>query len=52
MKTFDASIKTILHLSNGHEQGMYNWNIGGLINNGLNSNNIDIIGQKLVSAQL
>ena len=47
VKTFDASIKTILHLSNGHEQGMYNWNIGGLINNGLNSNNIDIIGMSL-----
>ena len=47
VKTFDASIKTILHLSNGHEQGMYDWNIGGLINNGLNSNNIDIIGMSL-----
>ena len=47
VKTFNASIQTILHLSNGHEQGMYNWNIGGLINNGLNSNNIDIIGMSL-----
>lgn len=47
VKTFDASIKTILHLSNGYDQSLYNWNIGGLINNGLNSNNIDIIGMSL-----
>lgn len=47
VKTFDSSIKTILHLANGNDQSLYNWNIGGLINNGLNMNDIDIIGMSL-----
>ena len=47
VKTFDSSIKTILHLANGYDQSLYNWNIGGLINNGLNMSNIDIIGMSL-----
>jgi len=47
VKTFDPNIKTILHLSNGFDQGLYNWNIGGLINNGLNISAIDIIGMSL-----
>lgn len=47
VKNFDPNIKTILHLSNGFDQGLYNWNIGGLINNGLNINTIDIIGMSL-----
>jgi len=47
VKTFDSSIKTILHLAEGNNQTLYNWNIGGLINNGLNMSNIDIIGMSL-----
>lgn len=47
VKSFDNSIKTILHLSDGFDQNLYNWNIGGLLNNGLNENNIDIIGMSL-----
>ena len=47
VKTFDPSIKTIIHLSNGFDQGLYNWNIGGLISNGLNTSTIDIIGMSL-----
>jgi arabinogalactan endo-1,4-beta-galactosidase len=47
VKTFNSSIKTILHLANGNDQSLYNWNIGGLINNGLNMNDIDIIGMSL-----
>jgi arabinogalactan endo-1,4-beta-galactosidase len=47
VKTFNPTIKTILHLANGNDQSLYNWNIGGLINNGLNMNDIDIIGMSL-----
>jgi arabinogalactan endo-1,4-beta-galactosidase len=47
VKTFNPNVKTILHLSNGFDQGLYNWNINGLINNGLNFNDIDIIGMSL-----
>jgi len=47
VKSFNPNIKTILHLSNGFDQSLYNWNIGGLINNGLNINDLDIIGMSL-----
>jgi arabinogalactan endo-1,4-beta-galactosidase len=47
VKSFNPSIKTILHLANGNDQSLFNWNIGGLINNGLNMNDIDIIGMSL-----
>ncbi len=47
VKTFDPNIQTILHLSNGFDQSLYSWNIGGLLNNGLNANDIDIIGMSL-----
>ncbi len=47
VKTFNSTIKTILHLSNGYDQSLYNWNIGGLLSNGLNANDIDIIGMSL-----
>jgi arabinogalactan endo-1,4-beta-galactosidase len=47
VKSFNPSIKTILHLASGNDQSLYNWNIGGLINNGLNMNDIDIIGMSL-----
>jgi len=47
VKSFNSTIKTVLHLSNSYDQGLYNWNIGGLINNGLNTDDIDIIGMSL-----
>jgi arabinogalactan endo-1,4-beta-galactosidase len=47
VKSFNASIKTILHLASGNDAGLYNWNIGGLLSNGLNINEIDIVGMSL-----
>lgn len=47
VKAFDNNIKTILHLASGNEASLYNWNIGGLLNNGFNINNIDIVGMSL-----
>lgn len=47
VKTFDSNIKTILHLSNGFDQSLYDWNIGGLINSGLDLSQIDIVGMSL-----
>lgn len=47
VKTFDSTIKTILHLSNGFESGLFNWNINGLNTNGLVFSRIDIIGMSL-----
>lgn len=47
VKIFNNTIQTILHLSEGNNSGLFRWNIDGLINNGLNFNNIDIIGMSL-----
>jgi arabinogalactan endo-1,4-beta-galactosidase len=47
VKTFDNSIKTILHLANGNDNNLYQWNIGGLLNNGLVFSRFDIIGMSL-----
>jgi arabinogalactan endo-1,4-beta-galactosidase len=47
VKSFNLNIKTILHISNGYNQSLYDWNISGLLNNGLNINDIDIIGMSL-----
>ena len=47
VKAFDASIKTILHLASGNDTGLYNWNIGGLLSNGLTFSEIDIVGMSL-----
>ena len=47
VKTFDNSIKTILHLADGNDNNLYQWNIGGLLNNGLVFNRFDIIGMSL-----
>lgn len=44
VKTFDSSIKTIVHISNGFDNNLYQWNIGGLISNGAQ---FDIIGMSL-----
>ncbi|MFY9243789.1 MAG: glycosyl hydrolase 53 family protein [Polaribacter sp.] len=47
VKTFNNNIKTIIHLSNGNDNELFKWNIGGLINNGLTIENFDIIGLSL-----
>jgi len=44
VKNFDSSIKTMVHLSNGYDNNLYQWNIGGLISNGAQ---FDIIGMSL-----
>ena len=47
VKTFDSTIKTILHLSNGFESNLFNWNIGGLLSNNMVFSRLDIIGMSL-----
>ena len=47
VKAFNNSIKTILHLPNGNDNPLFRWNIDGLINNGLISSRLDIIGMSL-----
>lgn len=44
VKDVNSSIKTIVHLANGDDNSLYQWNIGGLISNGAN---FDIIGMSL-----
>lgn len=44
VKTFNSAIKTIVHVSNGNDNGLFQWNIGGLINN---SAQFDMIGMSL-----
>lgn len=36
VKSVSSSTKTIVHLSNGWDTALYEWNIGGLIDNGAN----------------
>ena len=47
VKNFNTNIKTILHLATGNDNPLFRWNIGGLVNNGLNTNKLDIIGMSL-----
>jgi arabinogalactan endo-1,4-beta-galactosidase len=47
VKTFNTNIKTILHLASGNDNGLFQWNIDGLVNNGFQINNFDIIGMSL-----
>lgn len=47
VKTFNNSIKTILHIANGNNNGLFRWNIDGLLNNGLVFSRFDIIGMSL-----
>lgn len=47
VKSFNSDIKTILHLANANDNSVLRWNLDGLHNNGLQSNNIDIIGLSL-----
>ncbi|MEJ9219627.1 glycosyl hydrolase 53 family protein [Paenibacillus glucanolyticus] len=44
VKSVSSSTKTIVHLSNGYDNELFKWNIGGLISNGAN---FDIIGMSL-----
>lgn len=44
VKSVSGSTKTIVHLSNGYDNELFKWNIGGLISNGAN---FDIIGMSL-----
>lgn len=44
VKSVSSSTKTIVHLANGYDNGLFQWNIGGLISNGAN---FDIIGMSL-----
>ena len=47
VKNYNADIKTILHIASGNDNGLFRWNIDGLINNGLNTSKLDIIGMSL-----
>ena len=44
VKTFDSNIKTVVHIASGNDNNLFQWNIGGLINNGVQ---FDIIGMSL-----
>ena len=47
VKNYDNNIQTIIHLSNGYDNGLFSWNIDGLLNNGLITNRVDVIGMSL-----
>ena len=47
VKNYSSNIKTIIHLPNGYDNGLFLWNIDGLLNNGLIFNRIDVIGMSL-----
>lgn len=44
VKSVSASTKTIVHLANGYDSAVFDWNIGGLIQNGAN---FDVVGMSL-----
>ena len=44
VKDVNSNIQTIVHLANGNDNALYQWNIGGIISNGAN---FDIIGMSL-----
>lgn len=44
VKSVSSNTKTIVHLANGYDNSLFQWNIGGLISNGAN---FDIIGMSL-----
>jgi len=47
VKTFNSNIKTVLHISDGNDNNLFRWNIDGLISNGFQQNQFDIIGMSL-----
>lgn len=44
VKAVSSTTKTIVHISNGYDNGLFRWNIGGLIDNGVQ---FDVIGASL-----
>lgn len=44
VKAFNSNIKTILHIAGGNNNSLVRWNVDGLIDNGFQTNNFDIIG--------
>lgn len=44
VKSISPNTKTIVHLANGHDQAVLDWNIGGLVQNGAN---FDVVGLSL-----
>jgi arabinogalactan endo-1,4-beta-galactosidase len=47
IKSFNSTIKTILHIAGGNDNALFRWNIDGLITNGLNTTNLDIVAMSL-----
>lgn len=47
VKNYDLGIKAILHITSGNDNALFRWNIDGLINNGLNTRKLDIVGMSL-----
>lgn len=47
VKSFNSTIKTILHIASGNDNNLFKWNIGGLLNNGFRMDKFDIIGMSL-----
>lgn len=43
VKTFNTNIQTIIHIAGGNNNSLMRWNIDGLLNNGFQFNNFDII---------
>lgn len=47
VKSFNNSIQSILHISNGNNNSLYRWNIDGLVSAGVEFNKFDVIGMSL-----
>lgn len=47
VKNYNTNIKTMLHIASGNDNSLFKWNIDGLINNGLQTTKLDIIGMSL-----
>jgi arabinogalactan endo-1,4-beta-galactosidase len=47
VKSYNSAIKTILHIASGNDNGLFRWNIDGLLNNGFIADRFDIIGMSL-----
>lgn len=47
VKSFNLTIKNILHISNGNNNSLFRWNIDGLINAGVAFSLFDVIGMSL-----
>ena len=51
VKSFNSTIKNILHISNGNNNSLFRWNIDGLINAGVAFSLFDVIGMSLYPDQ-